>query len=318
MWDTLGIPPTTDLREVRRAYAARLRCLDVDREPAVFMRLRDAFERATAACGASEPVPPRSASAAGAGRRLSWEEVVDQPAASRATPEAVAEALEPDPAEWLDSALADGRVMDAWRGYNRFLALGTIGLKDHRSLGVKVASSALHDASLSIPALLEIAGSLGPAHDAGPRDEAGAVRRQLDARVAALRWLDAVRETAGKPPRRYVPYFFRTLFFFWEQALPPEFRQQRHAVKAARLFMHRSERVRTKPPEIEAVGSLLEEYRLHARWLSAAVDEEWLRVLEGRWRRAAAVRERNDRIFLWAIGIFFLLQVMGILWRRYF
>jgi curved DNA-binding protein CbpA len=46
MWDELGIPPCHDQKTIRRAYAARLKKLDPDREPAAFARLRHAFEQA--------------------------------------------------------------------------------------------------------------------------------------------------------------------------------------------------------------------------------------------------------------------------------
>jgi hypothetical protein len=45
-WDELGIAPTDDPAAVRRAYAARLKTLDVDGDPTAFMRLRSAFEGA--------------------------------------------------------------------------------------------------------------------------------------------------------------------------------------------------------------------------------------------------------------------------------
>lgn len=45
MWDVLGLEPTSDPAAVRRAYAARLKGIDVDRDPAAFIRLREAFER---------------------------------------------------------------------------------------------------------------------------------------------------------------------------------------------------------------------------------------------------------------------------------
>jgi hypothetical protein len=46
MWQELGIAATTDIAAIRRAYAGRLRLIDVDRDPAVFQRLRQAFEAA--------------------------------------------------------------------------------------------------------------------------------------------------------------------------------------------------------------------------------------------------------------------------------
>jgi hypothetical protein len=44
MWDELGIAPSDDPKAIRRAYAARLKALDPDRDPAGFVRLRQALE----------------------------------------------------------------------------------------------------------------------------------------------------------------------------------------------------------------------------------------------------------------------------------
>ncbi len=46
IWATLGIDPTTDRSAIRRAYAAKLRAMDVDADPAGFARLRDARDAA--------------------------------------------------------------------------------------------------------------------------------------------------------------------------------------------------------------------------------------------------------------------------------
>ena len=45
-WDVLGVEPTTDQSAIRRAYAARLKTIDADRDPAAFIKLREAFEQA--------------------------------------------------------------------------------------------------------------------------------------------------------------------------------------------------------------------------------------------------------------------------------
>jgi hypothetical protein len=48
MWDVLAIAPTDDAKAIRRAYAARLREIDPDRDRAAFARLRAALEWALA------------------------------------------------------------------------------------------------------------------------------------------------------------------------------------------------------------------------------------------------------------------------------
>ncbi|MCW3835759.1 hypothetical protein ACFQ1E_05485 [Sphingomonas canadensis] len=43
-WHELGIEPTNDPRAIRAAYSAKLKAIDVDREPEAFIALREAFE----------------------------------------------------------------------------------------------------------------------------------------------------------------------------------------------------------------------------------------------------------------------------------
>lgn len=45
-WRQLGLAPTDDVRAIRRAYAAKLKAIDVDRDPQAFIALREAFEQA--------------------------------------------------------------------------------------------------------------------------------------------------------------------------------------------------------------------------------------------------------------------------------
>jgi len=45
-WTVLGIAPTGDLKPIRRAYAQRLRTIDIERDPRAFIALRTAYETA--------------------------------------------------------------------------------------------------------------------------------------------------------------------------------------------------------------------------------------------------------------------------------
>jgi hypothetical protein len=60
-WQELGIAPTTDQQAIRRAYAQRLKALDVEAQPDAFARLRAAFEAVLRRPGATPPpAPPRA------------------------------------------------------------------------------------------------------------------------------------------------------------------------------------------------------------------------------------------------------------------
>ena len=57
-WDQLGVEATDDARAIRRAYARRLKTIDVDADPAAFIVLRDALAWALAQAAATPHFEP--------------------------------------------------------------------------------------------------------------------------------------------------------------------------------------------------------------------------------------------------------------------
>jgi hypothetical protein len=58
VWDTLGIEPTDDAKAIRRAYASQLKTLGSDPDPARFLALREAYDRALGRVAAGMPPTP--------------------------------------------------------------------------------------------------------------------------------------------------------------------------------------------------------------------------------------------------------------------
>jgi hypothetical protein len=54
----LGLRPDADARAIKRAYAAQLKTVRPDEDPAGFQRLNEAYQAALAACAARDAVPP--------------------------------------------------------------------------------------------------------------------------------------------------------------------------------------------------------------------------------------------------------------------
>lgn len=56
-WAVLAIAPTQDVRQIKRAYAARLKVIRPDEDAAGFQALREAYEWALAQCEAAPARP---------------------------------------------------------------------------------------------------------------------------------------------------------------------------------------------------------------------------------------------------------------------
>ncbi|HET9240291.1 MAG TPA: hypothetical protein VFO10_23715 [Oligoflexus sp.] len=61
-WEVLGLAPTEDIKEIKRAYARHLKTLDLSKDAAAFQVLREAYDQALAAAkGVKQDVAPTTA-----------------------------------------------------------------------------------------------------------------------------------------------------------------------------------------------------------------------------------------------------------------
>ncbi len=192
MWDELRIAPCADPKVIRRAYAARLKKLDPDRDPSGFARLRDAYEWALSRAGAEErrspAAPPASTDEADAaeddlhtasGSQAEPEPESSAPASAHAAAErAPAAGLQPPlPASAhddirdrallaaLDAALRRGDASAATVLYYRAAATGALSLESAPDVTERLLAVAVQDRTLA-PAtfrdLVRIAGADKP------------------------------------------------------------------------------------------------------------------------------------------------------------
>lgn len=276
-WKTLRISPTTNPSVIRSAYVAVLRDIDVDRDPAAFIRLREAYEYALAACSGHEaPEPGLALDNADASDAAAYPDLSD-----RETLES-----EPDPHTVIACLLADHRVDDAWKAYNSFLATGAAGLDRQRPLAAMIVTAALQDADVTMETLRKMVALLGP-EDIVP-DDLTAVRNGAAATIAAHGWLDAVTLDATR----------------WALGT------RRYRVLAARSFVGRRHRLGRSFSQLQTICALLTEYDAHAAPLTKRVDQMRITALKARAALALKRKERRNLIFVCAVLVFVVVNVV--------
>jgi hypothetical protein len=168
-WQVLGIAPTRDQAEIRRAYAERLKATRPDIDPAGFRALRDAFEaaRAGAPRGAMPPPPP--------------------PASAPPTISAAAE---------IRARLQAGRAREAVGLWHTAVAASELSFDEQDRLQVDIAKAVLADTALDAPTLDALTEAMQweqvGAEFRAPESIVDVLRRR-----AALRWIEGMR-AAGR------------------------------------------------------------------------------------------------------------------------
>jgi hypothetical protein len=210
-WAELGIEATSELAQVRRAYARRLKSINADHDANAFMRLREAFETA---CEAARVLAEGSA-------LDSNEATGDQPVT---LVESEAESDWPPSPDWEDEALTSSQADPvtqanqdlpyyafasfredfnalAGAGISRAaaellrtaLAEGVVPLGQEKALVQQLAACAINDATLSLEELEGLCAAFGSAGMAGDRDEPMQIVR---AEADALRWQERILHDA--------------------------------------------------------------------------------------------------------------------------
>jgi hypothetical protein len=295
MWDELGITPSDDSKAIRRAYAARLKTLDPDRDLAGFARLRQALEWALAAAEASSATPPdgRDRDDSVADNALAG--ALDAPwfdgaaTAAPTEPEGdvdaavdsrVADARDRALVDALDSAIERRDVLAAINLYYRAAAVGAIPLSGDPMLSERLLALAVADPEIDGVALRTLARIF--AWDRPALTPVSETRQRVQARLAAEDWYDALMATAD-----------RTNGTGRKQAKP------------AKLLLRRTGRWWRPRIDRAVLRLYLDQYRVHGGWLCNRIDPAWVRLLENWWRRREIVASTCWTLVLTAILIDF-------------
>jgi hypothetical protein len=284
MWDVLAIAPTDDPKVIRRAYAARLKQIDPDRDRETFARLRQALEWALACAGQPMAAPSRRP------------EREDDPVRDRASADhlglpvmvefaqaphpqydvriSVAEPAEPTRGAHeraseramlaaLESALQRSNTREASRLYMRAAATGALPLGDAERVLARLFAVALEDPNCDGPTFRDLARTFGWDRPELASPTIYEVRARVTPRLAAEDWYDELVRTADS----------KWLWF------------PRYKSRVARLLLRRIRGwglLRINRPALRATLGFLES---HAIWLSDRIPPEWIAELERRMRR---------------------------------
>jgi len=271
LWEELGIAPSRDPRTIRRAYAARLKQLDPDRNPEAFARLRGAFEwalRRAASLDApgpsAEPPPERAA------RDAPGQDFASPASGSQAQVERAPQAPAPDHDDIrdralliaLDAALRQHDATAAIALYYRAAATGALSLRGADVIG-RLLAVAVDDVTLGGAAFRHLIRTVGPDASWSRQRIDAALRQRLLARLAAEDWYDGLVATA-------------------QQRKGTGARQR---ARIARLLLGRIGRFGNRGVDKTALRSWLAQYNLHAAWLEDRINPAWPKKLENRLLR---------------------------------
>ena len=277
MWQELGIAPTSDAREIRRAYALRLRDAHPEQDPAAFQRLRWAYERALAF---AERVQPGAEPSHDEGE--AYEESTDEAASEQVERFDVADDREIGAAlRRFEAAQAAADTEAAFAEFSRGAARGMWSLADQERVVAELMKVAVEDERLPIGRFAEIARAADWDRPiAWDDEEHKALRERVLARLGAGRWYTELKAVAAGSGGKF------------------EVRQQR---LIARALLGRLPRWRIRLIAKESIRQALEEYERHQPWARRLISTEdadylvWLRDDFLRAKAAWSTTQKSKR-----------------------
>jgi hypothetical protein len=258
MWDELGIAPCDDPKAIRRAYAARLKKLDPDRELEAFARLRRALEWALDGADEDNAGPRSSATS-------------PLPARSTQKSEPRPRLPEPDHDDIrdrallvaLDAALRARNTHEATALYYRAAATGALSLESAPDMVERLLAVAVDDLTLDTAAFRHLTRAVGLAAPQFRAPVAFELRQRVFARLYAEDWYE---ELLAKARQR-------------------KGRAARQQAKIARLLLGRIGRYRNPRVDKATLESSIAHYKIHAAWLQDRIDPARVRKIERRLGR---------------------------------
>jgi hypothetical protein len=291
LWDELGIAPSRDRKAIRRAYAARLKRLEPDRNPEAFARLRRAFEWALSRAGNDDDPRPSAAPPASPDRDEPAEELSEESSEDDMQPalrSAAQSTLQPSPPALdhddirdhalliaLDAALQRHDAAAAIALYYRAAATGALSLRSADVIG-RVLAVAVDDVTVGGAGFRHLIRTIGldASWSQGRIDTA--LRHRVLARLAAEDWYDGLLATA-------------------QQRKGAGARQR---AKIARLLLGRIGRHWHPRVDKTALKSWLAQYNIHAAWLEDRIDPAWPKKLERRLRHREMIWPALSALFI--------------------
>lgn len=301
MWDVLAIAPTDDPKVIRRAYAARLKQIDPDRERETFARLRQALEWALACAKepprparpppepardpapADDPLPPLMVEIEPAPEAHDDVRIVPaeppalhQPATPPATRGSQERANDRALLIALESALQRGDAREAAQLYVRAAASGALPLGDAERMLARLFAVALEDPAFDGAAFRDLAKTFGWERPELASPMTSEIRRRVTARLAAEDWHDGLVALADR--RRW--WFGRK------------------KSRIARLMLRRIRGWGLLRVDRPALRTTLDTLKPHEIWLHDRIPSEWVATLERRLRRRELIASAGLAAFL--------------------